>query len=144
MQETVNIVCPHCQSVNRVLRPKLADVPTCGKCKQRLFTQHPIELTSATFQQHITRSGIPVVVDFWASWCGPCKMMAPHFENAAQTLEPQARLAKVNTEQEQALAAQMRIQGIPTLVIFKDGAEVARQAGAMVGPQLISWIQSQL
>ncbi len=142
MDESVHIVCPHCDAINRVLRNKLADTPKCGSCKQMLFNAHPVELTSANFDRHVGRSGIPVVVDFWASWCGPCKMMAPAFEQAARLLEPRMRLAKLNTEKEQAIAARFGIQSIPTLAVFKEGREVARQSGAMDAATLVAWVES--
>lgn len=142
MDESVHIVCPHCDAINRVLRNKLAHTPKCGSCKQMLFSAHPVELTSANFERHVGRSNIPVVVDFWAPWCGPCKMMAPAFEQAARQLEPRVRLAKVNTELEQAIAARFGIQSIPTLAVFKEGREVARQSGAMDAATLVAWVQS--
>jgi thioredoxin 2 len=142
MQDTLEIVCPQCSAVNRVQSVRLNERPKCGKCKEDLFASHPVELTAETFGKTITRTGIPVVVDFWASWCGPCKMMAPIFQQAAARLEPKVRLAKVNTETEQMLASQFRIQSIPTLVIFKNGIEVARQPGAMDLNNLLRWIQT--
>ena len=142
MQDMLEIVCPHCTAVNRVQSDRLNQGPKCGKCKEDLFAHHPMELTSQTFEKTISRTGIPVVIDFWASWCGPCKMMAPVFQQAAARLEPRVRLAKVNTETEQMLASQFRIQSIPTLVIFKNGREVARQPGAMDLNNLLKWIQT--
>ncbi|MGR8997601.1 MAG: thioredoxin TrxC [Gammaproteobacteria bacterium] len=141
---TLHIVCPHCHTVNRIVSERLAQHPRCGQCKQALFTGHPLELTSRNFQQHITRNGIPVVIDFWASWCGPCKMMAPSYTQAAATLEPQVRLAKLNTEQEQDIAAQFNIRSIPTLIIFKNGREIARQSGAMNTTDIVRWIKSHI
>ena len=142
--QAIHLVCPHCDAINRVPEDRLGNRPTCGKCKQPLFTGHPVELTDRNFARHIGKSGIPVVVDFWAPWCGPCKMMAPHFESAAGQLEPRVRLAKLNTEQAQQTAAQFGIRSIPTLAVFKNGREVARQAGAMDARSLTGWIQSQL
>lgn len=141
---TLHIVCPHCQSVNRIPSERLAQHPRCGKCKEALFGGHPVELTASSFQQHISRNDIPVVVDFWAAWCGPCKMMAPAFAQAAVSLEPRVRLAKLNTEQEQGIAAQYNIRSIPTLIIFKGGHEIARQAGAMSAADIARWISSHI
>ena len=141
---TLHIVCPHCHTVNRIIAERLAQHPRCGQCKQALFTGHPLELTSRNFQQHITRNEIPVVIDFWAPWCGPCKMMAPSYTQAAAILEPQVRLAKLNTEQEQNIAAQFNIRSIPTLIIFKTGREIARQAGAMNASDIVHWINGYI
>lgn len=141
MSDALHIVCPHCDGINRLPAAKLNDGGHCGKCKKPLFDGQVKSLSEANFQRHISRNDIPVVIDFWASWCGPCKMMAPIFEQAAAQLQPRYRLAKVNTEQHQSLAAQYGIQSIPTLAIFKQGREVARQAGAMQLPQLLQWIQ---
>ncbi len=143
MSTLQHVVCPHCNAVNRVAAARLADKPNCGKCHNPLFTSHATELTSSGFQQHITRNDIPVVVDFWAPWCAPCKSMAPAFEQAAAQLEPQVRLAKLNTENEQAIATQYNIRSIPTLALFKNGREVARQAGAMGTADIVRWVQAQ-
>jgi len=144
VSDTLNIVCPHCQAVNRVPAARLAQGPNCGKCHQALFTGHPVALTAASFAKHIERSDIPVLVDFWAPWCGPCKMMAPQFEQAARLLEPRLRLAKVDTEAEPMLGAQFGIRSIPTLALFSGGREVARQAGAMGAQDIVRWVQAQL
>ncbi len=144
MSESLHIVCPHCTAINRIPAGRLADRPKCGKCHQALFSAHPIELTGATFASHINRNDIPVLVDFWAPWCGPCKMMAPAFEQAAAQLEPRVRLAKVNTEAEQQLGAQFAIRSIPTLALFHGGKEVARQPGAMGAADIVRWVQSKM
>ncbi len=144
MNDSLHIACPHCDAVNRVPAQKLRSQPTCGKCKQPLFHAQPLELTSANFPQHVGRNDIPVLVDFWAPWCGPCRMMAPAFAQAAQLLEPEMRLAKLNTEAEQALAARFNIRSIPTLALFRGGREVARQAGAMDANGIVRWARSNL
>lgn len=141
---TLHIVCPFCNAVNRIPSERLAQHPRCGKCKQALFVGHPLELTGNNFQQHIARNDIPVVVDFWAAWCGPCKMMAPAFAQAAASLEPRVRSAKLDTEQEQDIAAQFNIRSIPTLILFKAGREHARQSGAMNAGDIVRWVSGHL
>ena len=142
MSDQTHIVCPHCQGINRIPAARLSDNPKCGKCKQPLFQGAPLEVDETAFQRQISRSDVPLLVDFWAEWCAPCKMMAPMFAQAAMELEPQVRLLKVDTEKNQNLAAQFDIRSIPTIAIFKGGREVARQAGAMQAPQLIQWVRS--
>jgi thioredoxin 2 len=138
----LHIVCPQCHTTNRVPAERLDQAPTCGKCKSPLFDAHPIELDGTSFERHIGANDIATVVDFWAPWCGPCKMMAPHFERAARELEPRVRLAKLNTKEEQGLAARYGVRSIPTLIAFKGGKEIARQAGAMDSASLVRWIRS--
>ena len=143
MSDLVHVVCPACDAVNRIPDSRLTEGPRCGKCHAPLFTGQPLALTAANFQKHIERSDIPVVVDFWAPWCGPCKMMAPQYEQAARSLEPMMRLAKLDTEAHQAVGARYNIRSIPTLAIFKAGREVCRQAGAMGTNDIVRWVRSQ-
>jgi thioredoxin 2 len=144
MSDSINIVCPNCDAVNRIPDGKLTSQPSCGKCKQALFNAHPIELSSNNFEKYITRNDIPLLVDFWAPWCGPCRMMAPAFIQAAEKLEPGIRLAKLNTEEAQELGTRYNIRSIPTLAIFKNGREVARQAGAMDVAGIVSWARTNV
>ena len=144
MKNMSRIICPECHVTNRVPSERLGDHPTCGQCRKPLFTGHPIPLTERNFDIHATRSDIPLIVDFWASWCGPCQMMAPAYDQAAKTLEPQLRLAKVNTEEERALAARFGIQSIPTVVFFRGGREVARQSGALSAQDIVRWVHAHV
>ena len=142
--ESLHVVCPHCHTTNRVAASDLTGTPDCGKCHQPLFTGHPVALDDTTFDKHIARSQLPVLVDFWAPWCGPCRMMAPQFEAAAKQLEPQVRLVKVNTEASQSLASRHNIRSIPTLALYVGGREVARQPGAMGAADIVRWAQAHL
>ena len=142
MSEPIHIVCPACLVVNRIPAGKLSAGPKCGKCHQPVFTRHPLELNAASLQKHIRHNDIPVVVDFWAPWCGPCKMMAPAFEEAAAELSPGVRLGKLNTETEQAVGANLGIRSIPTMIVFSSGREVARQAGALGAADIVRWVRA--
>lgn len=143
MAESTIVVCPHCNAANRLPMDRLGDGGTCGKCKSALFAGEPVELDAEGFEAQVGRSGIPVLVDFWAPWCGPCRSMAPAYAQAARQLEPACRVAKVNTEDEQQLAARFGIRSIPTLALFKDGRELARQAGAMDAASIVRWVRLQ-
>ncbi len=142
MTTALHVVCPHCHAVNRLPADRLSDLGTCGKCHSKLFTGQPVELDEASFDKHVTRSDLPLVVDFWAPWCGPCRSMSPSYAEAALQLEPHYRLVKVNTEQSQNLGARFNIRSIPTIAIFRNGREVARQAGAMDTGGIVRWVKS--
>ena len=141
---SVAIVCPQCFVTNRVPDARLEDAPTCGKCHQALFQASPVSVDMAQFQKMIAYNDIPVIVDFWAQWCGPCKMFAPVYAQAAEQLEPRFRLLKVDTEAHQDIASQYRIQSIPTIAEFKQGKEFTRQAGAMQLGQFLQWVDQNI
>jgi len=144
MSSSLHTVCPNCNATNRIPLARRQEAPKCGKCHTPLFSGQPLEVTAASFKKHVERDEIPLLVDFWAPWCGPCKMMAPAFQQAAAQLEPRLRLLKVNTEAEQQLGTQFNIRSIPTLALFDKGREVARQAGAMGAADIVHWARSHI
>ncbi len=143
MDATVQIACPQCLTANRVPGARLAEAPKCGKCGSLLLDPHPLELQESSFQAFLERTELPVVVDFWASWCAPCRAMAPQFEKAAERLATSVRFAKVDTEQNRSLSTRLAIHSIPTLVLFRDGREVDRVSGAMDATTIARWLSER-
>ena len=138
------VVCSKCGGVNRLPPGRDAGEAKCGKCGTRLFSGHPQDVDAEIFDRQIARSSVPVVVDVWAPWCGPCKMMAPAYEAAANELEPLVRLIKLNSDNEQAVAARLGIRSIPTMILFHGGREIARASGAMTASQIVRWVRDRL
>jgi len=135
----MHVVCPHCSAINRVPEERLQQHPQCGSCHQALFGPEPLALGDADFERFVARSELPLLVDFWAPWCGPCRMMAPQFEQAAQLLQGRAVLAKVNSDDNPQASVRHRIRSIPTLLLFRNGQEVRRHSGAMPAREILRW-----
>ncbi|WP_431204036.1 thioredoxin TrxC [Bradyrhizobium betae] len=144
MSETTQIVCGHCGRINRLPAGRAPEGARCGACHQAMFTGHPVEVDEEAFERHVANSDIPVLVDVWAPWCGPCRAMAPMFERAAQQLEPKVRLLKLNSDNAPAMSSRFNISGIPTLLLMHGGREIARHAGAMDARSIVAWTESGL
>ena len=142
MTASIHLVCPHCNAVNRLPSERLEQAPNCGKCHQPIFSAQPLELNATNFDTQLQRNDVPLLIDFWATWCGPCRQMAPAFAQAAGMLEPHFRVAKLDTEAQPAIAARFNIRSIPTLMLFRSGREVARQAGAMGAADIVRWARA--
>lgn len=144
MNEGLIIVCPQCGTLNRVPRERLASGGRCGECHEKLFDGHPAALDGAGFARFLDKSDVPLLVDLWAPWCGPCRMMAPEFERAARELEPRFKLVKINIDEEPDVARRFGVQSIPTILLVLHGRELGRIAGARGAPELVRWAESQI
>ena len=144
MSEKIQIVCQHCNAINRLPEDKLDDHGNCGRCKEPLFSGTTLDLTVENFERNVQKNDIPLVVDCWAEWCGPCKSFGPIFQQATEELEPRARLAKLDTEANRPIGERLQIRSIPTLLIFKGGEEIARQSGALPLEQFKAWVEARI
>ena len=144
MSDSINIVCGQCDSIVGVPAARIAEQPRCPKCHQPLFSGHPIELQDHNVERHVSRSDLPVVIDVWAPWCGPCRAMAPHFEEVTKRMEPHLRFAKLNSDAAPEASGRFGIRSIPTLILFRSGEEIARQSGAMDTLTLMQWLHQHL
>lgn len=144
MSASHQVVCGHCRKINRLPAERAATNARCGSCHQPIFSGHPVEVDEEAFDRHVAHSDIPVLVDVWAPWCGPCRSMAPMFERAAQQLEPGVRLLKLNSDKAPAVSSRLGISGIPTLLLMRNGREIARTSGAMDTKNIVAWTTAGL